>query len=112
MAAAREDDQARRNVAALVGYGNVELVEGPLDQGHQAGAPYDVLIVDGCVEALPESLVGQVAPGGRVVTGLRERGVSRLASGRTIKGAFGLRAFADVDCVELPGFSTPRGFAF
>jgi len=98
--------------ATLVGYGNVELVEGPLDQGHQAGAPYDVLVVDGCVEALSESLVGQIAPGGRVVTGLREHGVSRLASGRTIKGAFGLRAFADVDCVALPGFSAPRGFAF
>lgn len=105
-------DLAAHARAALAGYGNVELVEGPLDQGHQAGGPYDVLIVDGCVEVIPESLVGQVTPGGRVVTGLRERGVSRLASGRTIKGAFGLRAFADVDCVALPGFSAPRSFAF
>ncbi|WP_296611286.1 protein-L-isoaspartate O-methyltransferase [Sphingomonas sp.] len=105
-------DLAAHARAALAGYGNVELVEGPLDQGHAPGAPYDVLIVDGCVELIPESLVGQVIPGGRVVTGLRERGVSRLASGRTIKGAFGLRAFADVDCVALPGFSAPRSFAF
>ena len=107
-----DTDLAAHASAALVGYGNVELVEGPLDQGHQAGAPYDVLVVDGCVEALSESLVGQIASGGRVVTGLRERGVSRLASGRTIKGAFGLRAFADVDCVALPGFSAPRSFVF
>jgi protein-L-isoaspartate(D-aspartate) O-methyltransferase len=105
-------DLAAHARVALAGYGKVELVEGPLDQGHQADAPYDVLIVDGCVEALPESLIGQIAIGGRVVTGLRERGVSRLASGRTVKGAFGLRAFADVDCVALPGFSAPRGFAF
>jgi protein-L-isoaspartate(D-aspartate) O-methyltransferase len=107
-----DTDLAAHALVALAGYGNVELVEGPLEQGHQAGAPYDVLIVDGCVELLPESLVGQVAPGGRFVIGLRERGVSRLASGRAIKGAFGLRAFADVDCVALPGFSAPRGFAF
>jgi protein-L-isoaspartate(D-aspartate) O-methyltransferase len=105
-------DLAAHARAALAGYGNVELVEGPLDQGHAAGAPYDVLIVDGCVESLSESLVGQIAAGGRVVTGLLERGVSRLASGRTIKGGFGLRAFADLDCVALPGFSAPRGFAF
>lgn len=105
-------DLAAHARTALAGYANVELVEGPLDKGHQAGAPYDVLIVDGCVEVIPDSLIGQVAPGGRVVTGLWERGVSRLASGRTIKGAFGLRAFADVDCVALPGFSMPRGFAF
>ena len=107
-----DPDLAAHARAALAGYGNVELVEGPLDQGHAAGAPYDVLIVDGCVEALSESLVGQIAAGGRVVTGLLERGVSRLASGRTIKGGFGLRAFADIDCVALPGFSVPRGFAF
>jgi protein-L-isoaspartate(D-aspartate) O-methyltransferase len=107
-----DTDLAAHARAALVGYGTVELVEGPLDQGHQAGAPYDVLVVDGCVEALSESLVGQIAPGGRVVSGLRERGVSRLASGRTIKGAFGLRAFADVDCVALPGFAPPPSFVF
>jgi protein-L-isoaspartate(D-aspartate) O-methyltransferase len=107
-----DPDLAAHARAALAAYGNVELVEGPLDQGHAAGAPYDVLIVDGCVESLSESLVGQIAAGGRVVTGLLERGVSRLASGRTIKGGFGLRAFADIDCVALPGFSAPRGFAF
>jgi protein-L-isoaspartate(D-aspartate) O-methyltransferase len=107
-----DPDLAAHARAALAGYGNVELVEGPLDQGHAAGAPFDVLIVDGCVEALSESLVGQIAAGGRVVAGLLERGVSRLASGRTIKGGFGLLAFADIDCVALPGFSAPRGFAF
>lgn len=107
-----DPDLAAHARAALADYGNVELVEGPLDQGHAAGAPYDVLIVDGCVESLSESLVGQIAAGGRVVTGLFERGVSRLASGRTIKSGFGLRAFADLDCVALPGFSAPRGFAF
>jgi protein-L-isoaspartate(D-aspartate) O-methyltransferase len=107
-----DPDLAAHARTALAGYGNVELVEGPLEQGHAAGAPYDVLVVDGCVEVLPESLVGQVAPGGRVVSGLIERGVPRLAAGRTIKGAFGLRAFADVDCVPLPGFAAPRGFAF
>ena len=105
-------DLAAHARTALAGFANVELVEGALEAGHAAGAPYDVLIVDGCVEALPESLVSQVAPGGRIVAGIVERGVSRLASGRAIQGAFGLRAFADIDCVALPGFATPRGFAF
>ncbi|MGN6820843.1 MAG: protein-L-isoaspartate O-methyltransferase family protein [Sphingomonas sp.] len=105
-------DLAAHARAALAGYGNVDLVEGPLDKGHSDRAPYDVLVVDGAVEALPESLVSQVVAGGRVVTGLIERGVPRLASGRTIKSGFGLRAFADIDCVPLPGFAVPRGFAF
>jgi len=107
-----DKDLAAHARAALAGIGNVELVEGPLEHGHAKGAPYDVLVIDGAVESLDESLVGQVKPGGRVVTGLIERGVARLASGRTVRGAFGLRAFADIDCVALPGFARPRGFAF
>lgn len=105
-------DLAKHAKAALGDYANVTLVEGPLETGHAKGAPYDVLIVDGCVEQLPDTLVGQVAPGGRIVTGLVERGVRRLAAGRTVKGGFGLKAFADIDCVTLPGFAVPRGFAF
>jgi len=97
---------------ALAAYANVELVEGPLEGGHAAGAPYDVLVVDGAVEVLPEALAMQLAPNGRIVTGLVERGVSRLATGRTVKGGFGLSAFADVDCIRLPGFARPAGFTF
>ena len=50
---------------------NVTLVEGPLEKGHAKGAPYDVLVVDGCVEQVPERWSSQVAPGGRVVAGHR-----------------------------------------
>ncbi len=53
---------------ALASTPNVTLIEGALAQGHAAGAPYDVLIVDGAVEHLPDTLVDQVATGGRVVT--------------------------------------------
>jgi protein-L-isoaspartate(D-aspartate) O-methyltransferase len=105
-------DLAAHARTALEGVARVELIEGPMEQGHAPGAPYDVLVVDGAVEALSETLAGQLAPGARIVTGLIERGVSRLATGRTVKGAFGLTAFADIDCVVLPGFARPRGFAF
>jgi len=105
-------DLAAHARTALQGLSKVQLVEGPLEKGYAKGAPYDVLIVDGAIEAMSETLASQIAPGGRIVSGLNERGVSRLASGRSIKGSFGLRAFADIDCVALPGFARPRGFAF
>ncbi len=98
--------------AALAGDKLVELVEGPLADGWAAGAPYDVLIVDGAVERLPEALVMQVRPDGRVATGLVERGVTRLAAGRRTAGGFGLTTFADAECVLLPGFDRPTGFHF
>ena len=107
-----DSDLAAHARTALGGCANVTLIEGPLEDGYAKRAPYDVLVVDGCVEQLPASLVGQVAPGGRVVTGIVERGVRRLAAGRTVEGGFGLKAFADIDCVALPGFGVARGFSF
>ena len=98
--------------AALAGMGNVEIVAGPLHEGHAAGAPYDVLIVDGAIEAIPDALIAQIRSGGRVVSGIAEHGLTRLASGRKTDGGFALAAFVDVECVVLPGFDTPKPFRF
>lgn len=97
---------------ALAGYANVTVVEGALEAGHAADAPYDLLLVDGAVEHLPDALVAQVAVGGRVLTGLVDRGITRLAQGTRTAGGFALTPFADVDCVGLPGFALPRSFTF
>ncbi|CUS45130.1 MAG: protein-L-isoaspartate O-methyltransferase [Pseudomonadota bacterium] len=97
---------------ALAGRTNVTLVEGPLEAGHAVDAPYDVLVIDGAVEHVPDALVAQLAAGGRVVTGIADRAVTRLASGRKSGGGFGLLDFADIDCVPLPGFSRPKTFTF
>jgi protein-L-isoaspartate(D-aspartate) O-methyltransferase len=96
----------------LAGQEKVTVVEGPLTAGHPEGAPYDVLIVDGAVEVLPETLVAQLKPGARIAAGLVDRGVTRLAFGRTSASGYGLQPFADIECVVLPGFSRPRSFQF
>jgi protein-L-isoaspartate(D-aspartate) O-methyltransferase len=90
----------------------VELVEGPLVQGSKAGAPYDVLVVDGAVEQLPDALVQQLKVGGRAVAGVVDRGVTRLAAGRRTEGGFALVDFVDIECALLPGFARPRTFQF
>jgi protein-L-isoaspartate(D-aspartate) O-methyltransferase len=109
-----ESDPALLAIArgALAGYANVTLVEGDLTAGHPAQAPYDRLVVDGAVEQFPDALVDQVRIGGLVVTGLIDRGVTRLAAGTRTEGGFGLATFADVDCVALPGFALPKHFTF
>jgi len=98
--------------AALRDYANVTLIEGPLEAGHEAGAPYDVLMIDGAVEHVPDALVAQIRAGGRAVAGIADRGITRLASGRKTAGGFALLDFADIDCVSLPGFARPRTFTF
>lgn len=97
---------------ALAGTPNVTLVEGPLEHGHPAGAPYDVLIVDGAIEELPSTLASQVVDGGRIVSGIVDRGVFRLAAGTHRGVATALTPFADIDSVRLPGFARPRSFTF
>ena len=97
---------------ALAGTRNVTVVEGPLEQGHPEAAPYDVLIVDGAIEELPVTLATQVKDGGRIASGLIERGVFRLAAGTHRGAATALTPFADIDSVRLPGFARPRGFTF
>lgn len=107
-----EADPALAASARAALAGTAEVVEGPLADGAPAGAPYDVLVVDGAVEELPARLVEQVRPGGRIVTGLVDRGVTRLASGIRTDAGFGLSTFADIECSLLPGFEQPRGFQF
>jgi protein-L-isoaspartate(D-aspartate) O-methyltransferase len=47
-----------------------------------------------------------------VTTGIVDRGVTRLASGRRTDGGFGLIDFADIECATLPGFAVPKTFTF
>lgn len=97
---------------SLAGRTGIRVVEGPLAAGAADGAPYDLLLIDGAIEALPDALVAQLHPEGRIATGLVDRGVTRLAAGRRSEGGFGLNDFADVECVVLPGFERPRAFTF
>lgn len=90
----------------------VTVVRGALNAGAPAGAPYDVLFIDGAVEEVPAALVQQLADGARVVTGIIERGVTRLCGGRVAAGVLGLASLADLEMVVLPGFAAPEQFVF
>jgi protein-L-isoaspartate(D-aspartate) O-methyltransferase len=90
----------------------VTLVEGPLGDGWAGGAPYDFILIDGAVETVPQAIIDQCADGGRIGLALLDRGVTRLAIGRVVAGAFGLSTFADAAVAILPGFERPRGFSF
>lgn len=54
-------------VLAAQGCGNATVVEGPLASGHGAGAPYDVVVINGSVDTVPQALLDQLAEGGRLV---------------------------------------------
>jgi protein-L-isoaspartate(D-aspartate) O-methyltransferase len=52
---------------ALRGVGNVELVVGDGTLGHPPAAPYDAINVAAATGSVPQALVDQLAPGGRLI---------------------------------------------
>jgi protein-L-isoaspartate(D-aspartate) O-methyltransferase len=112
LVAVEEDPElAAEAKRALVG-SPVTLVEGPLAKGWPDGAPYDLILIDGAVEFVPDALIAQLRDGGRLAAGLLERGVTRLALGRKAGDGFAMAAFADAEAAVLPGFARPKAFAF
>jgi protein-L-isoaspartate(D-aspartate) O-methyltransferase len=90
----------------------VTLVEGPLGEGHAAGGPYDVILIDGAVEFVPAALIAQLKDNGRIAVAMLENGVTRLSLGRKAGDGFGTAAFSDAAATILPGFVKPKTFTF
>lgn len=75
-------------------------------------AGYTVLLIDGAIEALPDALAAALAEGGRIVTGLAERGVTRLVSGRKLGGAVSLLPLIEIGIPVLSQFAAPKRWSF
>ncbi|HMS21281.1 protein-L-isoaspartate O-methyltransferase [uncultured Sphingorhabdus sp.] len=97
---------ARANVPGL------DIVEAALSEGSKKSAPYSLILIDGAVEQLPETIEGQLSEGGRIVTGIVEGPVCRLASGTKYGGHVALRPLADIEIAPLPGFERAKEFVF
>lgn len=91
--------------------GKVEVVQGGLVEGVKDRAPYDVIFINGAVEQVPESLLNQLAEGGRLVTFLQD-GQSRAWLFVKEKGQVGRRPDFDADVPVLAGFRKAVGFVF
>lgn len=76
------------------------------------GGPFALILVDGAAEELPASLAAMLAEDGRVVTGLVERGITRLAAGRKSAGAIALLPLADIGMPAISEFAAKKGWSF
>jgi protein-L-isoaspartate(D-aspartate) O-methyltransferase len=99
-------------LAAIAREQGIEVTEGPLETGLSIAAPYNQILIDGAVEVIPDAIIDQLADGGRLVTALIDRGISRLVVGRKTGGAFGTLSFGDAGVSALPGFTRPKEFSF
>jgi protein-L-isoaspartate(D-aspartate) O-methyltransferase len=92
--------------------GKVELVQGGLVDGVKAQGPYDVIFINGAVEQAPDTLLAQLAEGGRLVTVMREGGQARAWLFVKENGQVGRRPDFDADVPLLAGFKKAMGFIF
>ncbi|WP_428332974.1 protein-L-isoaspartate O-methyltransferase family protein [Novosphingobium sp.] len=75
-------------------------------------APYSLVLIDGAIEVAPAGLAPVLAEQGRVVTGLIERGVARLAIGRRLGGELLFTKLAEADFAQLPEFAAKKRWSF
>ena len=110
--AVEEDPALAAAARTALAASSVKLVEGPLAKGYKKGAPYDLILIDGAVEFVPQALVDQLAEGGRLAAAILEAGVTSLAIGRKAGDGFAMVKFSDAAASLLPGFARPRAFTF
>ncbi len=79
--------------------------------GAKRGA-YTLVLVDGAIEHVPAALAKLVTDGGRIVTGMVERGVTRLATGRKSGKALALLPLAEMGIPRLGAFDRPQSWSF
>lgn len=73
---------------------------------------YSLVLIDGAVEHLPKGIARLVDDDGRIVTGLAERSVTRLAAGRKSGKALALVPLAEMGVPRLTAFDRPSSWSF
>lgn len=103
---------AERNLHEF-GRGKALVRRGPLTRGAPEDAPFEVILIEGAIEELPDALAAQLNQDGRLVCVRREGPVGkgtvyRRGAGAIVNGVPLFDAFAPV----LPGFQKRPVFAF
>ncbi len=113
-AVALEDDPVRVAeaeailVAEAAGRARVHL--GPLTEGAPALAPFDVILIEGAVEVIPEAITAQLAENGRIAALFAEATLGTARVGRKEGGQIHWRYAFNAGAPVLPGFGRAAAF--
>ncbi|MBR9970502.1 protein-L-isoaspartate O-methyltransferase family protein [Magnetospirillum sulfuroxidans] len=96
-----------------LGIDNAAVVQGPLDLGYPAQAPYDVIVFSGAIADVPASICRQLGEGGRLVAIVDGgRGIGRGTLVVRVGDTWGRRQLFDARIPLLPGFAAKTKFVF
>lgn len=92
---------------------NVAVFNASMHEGHQAEAPYDVMIVNGRAGQIPDSLLSQLADGGRLVAVVGDTDTAQTLVFTRTGDLTASQYVCDASIAMLPGFEkTDPGFVF
>ncbi|MDE2446927.1 MAG: protein-L-isoaspartate O-methyltransferase [Alphaproteobacteria bacterium] len=97
----------------MLGVKNVTVVEGALASGAAEAGPFDVVIIEGRIGALPEALFSQVKNGGRLVCAEGDSETSKCFIYQISGSTHTKRSVFELNISRLPGFDERKAaFAF
>lgn len=91
---------------------NVIPVDGPLVEGCPDHAPFNVILIEGAVEKIPDTITGQLADSGRLVTIVEDGRIGRATVVTRRAGHVSRRTVFDASVPALAEFRAPAGFVF
>lgn len=92
------------------GIDNVAVVEGDLREGAAKSGPYDVILLQGSVESLPEAIEAQLEDGGRIACIWQEGALGVVRIGYKLDGRINWRFSFNAGAPVLPGFARHQEF--
>jgi protein-L-isoaspartate(D-aspartate) O-methyltransferase len=104
---------AAEQTAKELGIDGIRQTVGPLEEGARPG-PYDVILIEGAVQLVPQAIFDQLADGGRLTTVVAGAPGALGVAELFVKegGAISRRALFDAGTPSLPGFAPPPRFTF
>ncbi|MDF1670344.1 MAG: protein-L-isoaspartate O-methyltransferase [Roseovarius sp.] len=111
--AVEEDEGMSQEAQTLLldnGADNAVVHHGPLTEGAPEHGPYDVVMVQGAVEHLPQTLLDQIKDGGRIACLFMEGALGVVRIGYKIDGDVTWRFSFNAGAPVLPGFEKHAAF--
>ncbi len=108
-----EEDAALLAIGRAAVPAEVSLVSGPIEAGWAGRAPYDLILVEGAVDAFPAAFGAQLVPlTGRLV-GVRRTGTtSQAVIGESVGGQLSVLPLFECATPLFPTFRRAPGFVF
>ena len=103
-------EEAQSNLSDS-GIDNAAVMTNPLEEGCAASGPYEVILIHGAVEIVPQAITDQLKEGGRIAALFVDGALGTVRIGVQTGSGVAWRYAFNAGAPLLPGFERSRSFA-